>query len=129
MPQSCIIAPNEITGAIVDASFKLYKGMGPGLLESVYETVLARDLPRRGLSIERQKWISFDYEGLWFDEAYCIDILVEHCVVVEIKSAIRLHPNHYKQVLTYMPLADCKYGLLLNFSAPTFKEAVKRLIL
>jgi GxxExxY protein len=129
MPRSRILAPNEITGAIVDASYKLYKNLGPGLLESVYETVLARDFRHRELFVERQKWISFDYEGIWFDDAYCIDILVERSIVVEIKSALRLHPNHYKQVLTYMRLADCKLGILLNFSAPTFNEVVKRLIL
>lgn len=121
--------PNSITGAIVDSSFRLYKAIGPGLLESVYETVLSRDIPRKGFRVERQKWISFEYEGLWFENAFCIDLLVENAVVVEVKSAVRLHPNHYKQTLTYMRLAECKLGLLLNFGAPTFREVVKRLIL
>jgi GxxExxY protein len=113
---------NLITGAIVDSAFKVYKELGPGLLESVYEIILAPDLARKGFEVERQKWISFDYDGLWFENAYCMDLLVDRSVVIEIKPAVRLRPNHYKQVLTYMKLADCRLGLLLNFSAPTFKR-------
>lgn len=99
------------------------------MLESIYETVLSRDLNRRKLHVERQKWISFDYDGLWFEDAFRIDLLVERHVIVEIKSVVVLNPVFYKQTLSYMKLANCDTGLLINFGASTFKDAVKRLVL
>jgi len=119
---------DEITGAIVDAAFKLHNGLGPGLLESVYETVLQRDLEQRGLKVERQKLVSFDYEGLHFNEGLRIDLLVNQCVVVEIKSIERLAPSHKKQMLTYLRLTKLSVGLLLNFGAPTLKEGLHRIV-
>lgn len=118
---------NEITGTVVDACVKLHIGLGPGLLQSVYETVLSRDLERRGLRIERQKPISFDYEGLHFDEMLRVDLLVESCVIVEIKSVERLLPVHPKQVLTYLRLLNLRIGLLVNFGAPSMKEGIQRI--
>jgi iron complex transport system substrate-binding protein len=91
---------DTITGEIVDAAYRLHVGLGPGLLESVYEAVLARDLQRRGLLVEKQKSISFDYDGLHFSDAFRVDLLVESLVVIEIKSVERLPPVHAKQVLT-----------------------------
>ncbi len=85
---------DEITGGVVDAAYRLHKGLGPGLLESVYETVLARDLQRRGFQVERQKPIAFDYDGMHFDDGLRVDLLVERCVVIEIKSVERLLPVH-----------------------------------
>ena len=83
---------DDITGDIVDSSLRLHRSLGPGLLESVYETVLTRDLARRGLTVERQKPVSFDYDGLRFEDAFRLDLLVEGVVVVEIKSVEKLHP-------------------------------------
>lgn len=91
---------DEITGVIVDAAYKLHVGLGPGLLESVYEAVLERELRRRGLQVERQKAVSFEYEGLQFDESLRVDLLVESWIVVELKSVEQLAPVHSKQVLT-----------------------------
>lgn len=91
---------DDVTGEIVDAAYKLHTGLGPGLLESVYETVLTRDIQRRGLQVERQKLVAFDYDGLHFDDGLRVDLLVESRVVVEIKSVERLLPVHPKQVLT-----------------------------
>ncbi len=119
---------DEITGEIVDAAYKLHTGLGPGLLESVYETVLARDLQRRGFHIERQKPVSFDYEGLHFDDGLRVDLLVDSRVVVEIKSVERLLPVHPKQVLTYLRLLNLSVGLLINFGAPTLKEGLQRIV-
>jgi len=119
---------DEITGTIVDAAFKLHNGLGPGLLESVYETVLHRDLEQRGLKAERQKLVSFDYEGLHFNEGLRIDLLVNERVVVEIKSIERLAPSHKKQVLTYLRLMKLQVGLLINFGAPTLKEGLHRIV-
>jgi GxxExxY protein len=119
---------DDITGTIVDAAFKLHSGLGPGLLESVYETVLQRDLQQRGLQVERQKLVSFDYEGLHFNEGLRVDLLVNRCVIVEIKSIERLAPSHKKQVPTYLRLMKLQVGLLLNFGAPTLKEGLHRIV-
>ena len=119
---------DEVTGEIVDAAYKLHKGLGPGLLESVYEAVLEKDLCRRGLSVERQKAVSFEYDGMRFTDGFRIDLLVDACVVVEIKSVENLSPVHTKQVLTYLRLLDLPVGLLVNFGAPTLKEGVRRIV-
>jgi iron complex transport system substrate-binding protein len=119
---------DEITGGVVDAAYKLHMGLGPGLLESVYEVVLARDLERRGFAIERQKRVAFEYDGLHFDEGLRIDPLVDARVVVEIKSIERLLPVHPKQVLTYLRLLKLPVGFLINFGAPTLKEGLKRIV-
>ena len=97
-------------------------------MEHVYETILARDLIRRGLGVERQRSISFDFEGLWFDDACRVDLVVERCVVVEIKSVATFLPRHHKQLLTYLRLLDYRVGLLLNFGAPTMKDGIKRIV-
>jgi iron complex transport system substrate-binding protein len=117
---------DDVTGAIVDAAFKIHTALGPGLLESVYETVLARDLARRGFRVTRQHSVSFDYDGLHFADAYRIDLLVDGRVAVEIKSVERTAPVHGKQLLTYLRLLDLPVGLLINFGAPTLKEGLKR---
>jgi iron complex transport system substrate-binding protein len=119
---------DEITGGVVDAAYKLHMGLGPGLLESVYEVVLARDLERRGFAIERQKRVAFEYDGLHFDEGLRIDLLVDARVVVEIKSIERLLPVHPKQVLTYLRLLKLPVGFWINFGAPTLKEGLKRIV-
>jgi len=121
-------ALDDITGAVVDVAYRLHTGLGPGLLESVYETVLARDLARQGLYIERQKIVSFDYDGLHFRDGLRIDVLVESTVVVEIKSVEKLLPVHPKQVLTYLRLLRLPVGLLINFGAPTLKEGLRRVV-
>jgi len=119
---------DSITGEIVDAAYKLHIGLGPGLLESVYEVVLARDLQRRGLQVERQMPISFDYDGLHFNEGLRVDLIVERQVVVEIKSVERVSPVHPKQVLTYLRLLNLQVGLLINFAAPTLKAGLHRIV-
>jgi iron complex transport system substrate-binding protein len=119
---------DSITGEIVDAAFKLHVGVGPGLLESVYESILARDLQRRGLRVERQRLISFDYDGLHFNDAFRVDLIVESLVVVEIKSVERLPPVHAKQTLTYLRLLNLEVGLLINFGAPTLKDGLHRIV-
>jgi iron complex transport system substrate-binding protein len=119
---------DDITGVIVDAAVNLHKALGPGLLESVYELVLTRDLQRRGLQVERQKPISFDYDGLSFSEAFRIDLLVENQVIVEIKSTERTAPVHAKQILTYLRLMKLPVGLLINFGAATLKDGLERVV-
>ena len=119
---------DTITGEIVDAALKLHQGLGPGLLESVYETVLARDLERRGLRVVRQKGIAFEYDGMQFSEGLRVDLLVEDLVVIEIKSVERSLTVHSKQVLTYLRLLNLPVGFLINFGAPTLKEGLSRIV-
>ena len=119
---------DEVTGAIVDAAYRLHSSLGPGLLESVYETVLTRDLQRRGLMAERQKSCSFDYDGIHFADALRLDVLVDARVIVEIKSVERLAPVHSKQLLTYLRLLNLPVGFLINFGAPRLKEGLHRIV-
>lgn len=119
---------DEITGEIVDAAIKLHTHLGPGLLESIYEIVLARELERRGLRIERQEAVSFDFDGMHFNEGFRVDLLVEGVVVVELKSVERLAPVHSKQVLTYLRLLKLPVGLLINFGGATLKEGLHRIV-
>lgn len=117
-----------ITEKIIGSSIKLHQTLGPGLLESVYELILARDLERAGLQVERQKPVSFEYDGLWFDDAFRVDLLVEGTIVVELKSVETLAPVHSKQLLTYLRLLNLPVGLLLNFGAATLKDGIQRVV-
>jgi iron complex transport system substrate-binding protein len=117
-----------ITGQIVDAAYKLHTGLGPGLLESVYELVLARELNKRGLHVETQKPVTFEFDGIQFEDALRIDLMVEGSVVVELKSVETLAPVHYKQLLTYLRLLNLPVGLLINFGAATLKEGLHRIV-
>ena len=119
---------DEITGEVVDAAFRIHSGLGPGLLESVYEAVLTKELERRGLRVERQKIVAFEYDGMHFDEGLRLDLLVEGTVVVELKSVEKLAPVYGKQLLTYLRLLNLEVGLLINFGAATFKECLQRVV-
>jgi len=118
----------EVARIAVDCGLRIHRDLGPGLLESVYEVVLANGLRRSGLSVERQKPISFLYDGVMFDEGFRADLMVENSLIIELKSVERLAPVHGKQLLTYLRLADKRLGLLMNFGAETFKEGCKRVV-
>lgn len=113
---------------MVDAAVKVYSALGPGLLESVYEVVLAKELARRGLSVERQVAVPIDYEGIRFDEGFRADILVENRVILELKSVEQLNKIHHKQLFTYLKLKQLKLGFLLNFGAALMKDGIKRIV-
>ena len=119
---------DEITGEIVDAAVKLHKRLGPGLLESVYELLMAKELFRRGLVVERRKPITIDIDGIRVDHAFRVDLLINGSVIVELKSIETLAPVHFKQVLTYLRLLDLRVGLLINFGAATIKEGLHRIV-
>jgi iron complex transport system substrate-binding protein len=119
---------DDITGEIVDASFKIHQDLGPGLMESVYEAILSKALARRGLKVERQKPITFEYDGLTFDEGFRVDLLVEGQVVVELKSVEKVAPVHGKQLLTYLRLMNLPVGLMINFGSGTLKEGLQRIV-
>ena len=119
---------DEITSEVLEASIKIHRDLGPGLLESVYETVLANSLERRGLHVERQRAVGLSYEGLDFEHAFKADLVVDQRVIVEVKSIERFAPVHPKQLLTYLRLLNLRVGLLLNFGAPRMKEGIKRVV-
>lgn len=119
---------DEITGMIVDSAFKIHTQLGPGLLESVYEAVLARMLERLGLSVERQKPVSFEFDGILFEEGFRVDLLVDRRVIVELKSIEKLAAVHSKQVINYLKLLDLQVGLLINFGEATLKDGLRRLV-
>jgi len=119
---------DEITGVIVDAAVKIHRDLGSSLFESVYEVALAAVLARRGLRVVRQQVIGFTYEGIELEQGFRADLVVEACVLVELKVVDRLTRTHRKQLLTYLRLASFPVGLVLNFGADTMKEGVKRLV-
>lgn len=119
---------NVVTGRIVDAAYRIHKAIGPGLLESVYERVLAWDLARNGFRVERQKRVGFEFEGMRFEEAFRADLVVDGRVVVEVKSVAGVAPVHTQQLMTYVRLLDCRVGLLLNFGAPMMKQGIVRVV-
>ncbi len=120
---------NELSREIVDAAFRLHTELGPGLLESVYEALLARELELRGLSVVRQQPISFEYRGQKFDEGFRADLVVNNLVIIELKSVEELHPSHKKQLKTYLKLTGKRLGLLVNFGAPLIKDGIHRVVL
>ena len=118
----------HVTGAVIDESIGIHRRLGPGVFESVYETVLATLLERRGLHVERQRPVSFTFDDLRFDQGFRIDLLVEQSVIVEVKSLDRLAAVHRKQLLTYLRLTNLRVGLLLNFGAETMKDGIVRVM-
>ena len=119
---------NEVAKAIVDAAFHIHQALGPGLLESVYEVVLARELEKRGQLIERQKAVRFSYEGAIFDEGFRMDMLVDNLVIVELKSVEFIAPVHKKQLVTFLRLANKRLGLLVNFGSALIKNGITRVV-
>ena len=119
---------NEIAKEIVDAAYHIHKRLGPGLLESVYETVLAHDLRKRGLNIDRQVAVTIVYDDIKFDEGFRADLVVEDKVIVELKSVENVIPVHKKQLLTYLKLADKRLGLLINFGSELIRDGISRVV-
>jgi len=119
---------NEIAKHILDAAFLVHTKLGPGLLESVYEVIIAYELKKRGLTAERQKAMPIMYDDIRFDEAFRSDIVVNGKVIAELKSVEVLLPVHAKQVLTQLRLSGLKLGLLINFGEAHLKNGIKRII-
>ncbi|WP_066381399.1 GxxExxY protein [Anabaena sp. CA = ATCC 33047] len=119
---------NEISGLVVDAAYKVHTSLGPGLLESVYESVMDFELRRRKLKVDRQVVIPVFYEGVRLDEGFRADLIVEDQVIVELKSVEVVHPVHKKQLLTYLRLANKRVGLLINFNVTLIKDGISRVV-
>ncbi|MDP1026241.1 GxxExxY protein [Sphingomonas sp. KR1UV-12] len=119
---------DEISGDVLHLALRIHRDLGPGLLESVYELVLAGKLMEMGYSVARQKSVNIEFDGMRFDGAFRIDLLVDDRLLVEIKSVEQLNAAHGKQVLTYLRLLKQPVGLLLNFGGGTLKEGVRRIV-
>jgi GxxExxY protein len=119
---------NAVAKEIVDVAYRMHTALGPGLLESVYEAVLASELQKRGLRLVRQQLIPIVYEGTRFEMGFRADLVVEDKVIVEIKSIAEIVALHKKQLLTYLRLADKRLGLLINFNVAMIKDGITRIV-
>jgi GxxExxY protein len=123
-----LAAFDNLTERILGAAIDVHRHLGPGLLESVYQECLVRELAARRVSFVTQQSSSILYKGVRLSGSYRLDLVVENCVVVEIKAVAALAPVHQAQTLTYMRIADCPVGLLINFNVPRLIDGVKRLV-
>lgn len=120
---------NELATNIIGAAIEVHKQLGPGLLESAYETCLAQEMSLREVEFEQQKPLPLTYKGTRLDCGYRLDFLVEGLVVVELKAVKKFEPVHKAQMLTYLKLTNCKLGLLLNFHTVLLKTGIRRVVL
>ena len=119
---------NQLTNEIIGSAIEVHRNLGPGLLESTYEECMAYELQERQLTIKRQIEIPVLYKGIQLEQNYRIDLIVNNQVIIELKSVNQLEPVHDAQLLTYLKLANKRYGLLLNFNVPVMKQGIKRLL-
>ena len=121
-------ALNHITSDIIGGAIQVHRTLGPGLLESAYEACLAYELAQQGMNFEQQKPLPLVYREVTLDCGYRLDLLVEECVVVEIKSVDSILPIHQAQLLSYLKLSGCEVGLLINFNVKVLKEGICRMV-
>jgi GxxExxY protein len=119
---------NEIATIVVDSAFHIHNRLGPGLMESVYELILAKELQERGLRVERQKPISLTWKDIRFEEGFRADLIVEKKVIIEIKASEVTPPVAFRQLLTYLRLADMRLGLVVNFGCATIHKGIRRVV-
>lgn len=119
---------NEIGSIVIELAIAIHQKLGPGLLETVYEVVLVRELQDRGLKVERQVSVPIEYKGIKFNEGFRADIIVDGRVILELKSIERVTAAHKKQVQTYLRLTGCKLGYLMNFGEALMKSGITRCV-
>jgi GxxExxY protein len=119
---------NELSGVVIGAAIEVHKALGPGLLESVYQRCLMKELYLRGMRVEPEAPVVVEYKGDVITEAYRVDLLVENTLIVELKAVDQLTPVHKAQLLTYLRLMKKKLGLLINFNELVVKNGIKRVI-
>ena len=119
---------NEIGTIVVDTAVYLHKKLGSGLLESVYESILAKQLSKKGLLVQRQVSVPIEFEGDYYDEGFRLDLFIEGKVIIELKSIEKITQVHKKQLLTYLKLTNTKLGYILNFGAQLMKDGIVRTI-
>jgi len=120
--------PNDITYKVIGAAMKVHSALGAGLLESAYEKCLRRELTRAGLHFRHQVACGLSHDGVTFPRAYTIDFIVEHCLVLEIKSVENVLPVHRAQLLSYLKLTGLPLGLIINFKVPHLRDGIERFI-
>src|SRR5262245_23388974 len=120
---------NDVSQVVVDAAFAVHSQLGAGLLESVYEACLTHEIARRGLTLARQVSLPIVYGGVRLDAALRLDLVVDNCVIVEVKAIDALAPVHTAQVLTYLKLSGLRLGLLINFNVPLIRNGIRRIAL
>ena len=118
---------NNITGIILDSCIKIHTVLGPGLFESVYETLLSYELNKRGLNVVCQKGIPVVYDDIKFNDGFRADLIVENKVIIEVKSVDILSPVHFKQLHTYLKLSNVRDGVLINFNVDLMKNGYHRI--
>ena len=119
---------NEIGTIILDAAVYIHRQLGPGLLESVYEAILAKEIEKRGLKVQRQVPVPIEFDGMKFEEGFRADIIVENKVIIELKSVEKINPAHKKQIQTYLKLTGLQLGYLLNFGEAYMKDGITRAV-
>jgi GxxExxY protein len=119
---------NQITQTIIGAAIEVHKNLGPGLLESAYETCLAFELAERGVKVEKQKPLPLMYKGITLDCGYRLDLLVEGKAIIEIKAVDEMNPVYNAQLLSYLKLTNCKIGLLINFNVLKLTNGITRIV-
>ena len=118
---------NDLTGEVIGAAIEVHKTLGPGLLESIYEECLCKELELREIPYERQRELPIEYKGSKLENMYRLDIVVAEKLIVELKACDSIQPIHEAQLLTYLKLTGIKVGLLINFNVPVLKDGIKRL--
>ena len=118
----------SIATQVVDAALSVHRELGPGLLESAYEMALSRELSLRGISFERQKPLPVQYKGVHLDCGYRVDVFVEGSIIIELKTVDEIAPIHEAQLFTYLKLADCHLGFLINFNTRLLKHGLRRIV-
>jgi GxxExxY protein len=118
---------NEIAAVVVNPAYRLHSALGPGIFEIVYEVLLAHELRKHGYAVERQVPVPIVWDEIRFDEGFRADLIIDNCVIIEVKSIAGLDPVHSKQVLTYLRLTDKRLGLLINFGEHLIKHGIKRI--
>lgn len=119
---------NRLAKEAVDAAFKVHTQLGPGLLESVYETCMCHEFAKRRIPFERQKYLPVIYDGIRMDAALRIDIFVAKRMIIDVKAVETLIPVFDAQLLTYLKLTECRLGLIINFNVPLIKDGIKRFV-
>ena len=120
---------DKLSSEVIGAAIEVHRDKGPGLIESIYERCMLRELELRSIPATTQKWVRVEYKGLVFDEPLRFDLLVEDCLLVELKAVDILHPSSKAQLFSYMKLLDIPIGLLINFHEPLLKNGISRMIL
>lgn len=119
---------NMITGKVIDTCIKIHQTLGPGLFESVYETILQHELEKENFMVERQKAIPVYWGNLQMEVGFRADLIIDNKVILEIKSVETLAPVHSKQLLTYLKITGIQVGLLINFNVPLLKQGIHRIV-